>query len=104
MIGSGDRHGLGLLLALVQDEQFDVRAGPAGEDLDGLVRAQSLGRLAIDLQDQVAGQDARLVGRRADHGGDHLEPVPLGVHPDTDPDPAESSFDLAAGTTSTPTC
>ena len=47
--------GLGLLGALVQDAQLDLGAGPAGQDLDGLVGAHALGR---------SGRRSRRSGRR----------------------------------------
>ena len=53
-----------------QHGQRDLLAGSPWIMIDGLVDAHALGRLAVDLDDQVAGQDAGLVGRRADHRAD----------------------------------
>ena len=50
--------------------------------------------LAVDLEDQVAGQDARGVGRGADHRGDHLEPLGVLVDLDGHADAAELALDL----------
>ena len=88
--------GFGIFGALVQDAQLDVGAGAARQDLDGLVRAHALGRLAVDLHDLVAGQDPRLVGGSADHRGDHPQTAALRVHIHLDADPAELALDLPA--------
>ena len=78
--------------------------GPAGQDLDGLVGAHPLGRLAVDLHDLVARQDPRLVSGRADHRSDHPQPAVLGVDADLDADPAELALDLPPKLPSTRSC
>ena len=55
----------GLLLAFVEDRQGDRRAGGALDEFDGFLGRHPLGPAAVDLQDYVAGANARLVGRRA---------------------------------------
>ena len=88
------RECLGLFLTLVKDRELDGSAGTAGEDLDGLVGVHPFGRLSVDLHDEIARENARLVSRGPDHRRDDLEPVQLGVHADLNADAAETSLDL----------
>ncbi len=65
--------------------------GRAAHLLDGFAERQALHLLAVELGDDVAGQDAGLVGRRVVDRRDHLDELVL--HGDLDAEPEE----LAAG-------
>ena len=90
--GDGDR--LAAVLAGVDHREDDLRADRALESPDDLVHGDALGRLAVDLDDPVAGEDAGLIGGRAHQGAEHLKLV--AVVGDLDADPAEFALDAGA--------
>ena len=76
--------------SFVAHGQGDFLAGIALDHIDGLVETHLVGGLAVDLEDDVAGQDARLVGGCAGHGANDREPAArLRVGADVDADTAE---------------
>ena len=77
--------------AITHQRQLDRATGLAAHLVHGFHHRQTLGRLAVDLDDQVAGLDAGLRCRRIVDGRDHLDEAIL--HADLDAQAAE----LAAG-------
>jgi hypothetical protein len=84
-----------LLGALVQHRQGDGGLGLALDQVDRLAHADVVGRLAVDLEDDVAGEDACLVGGGADHGADDgQKSAVLAVEADLDAGAAELALAL----------
>ncbi len=89
----GDVHRL--LGPLVQHRQRHLLSGVALDQIDRLVHAHVLGRFAVDFEDEVAGQDAGLVGGGADHGTDNGQLAAiLPIRADLDADAAELALAL----------
>src|SRR5581483_750328 len=61
-LGAGDVDVDGRLGAFVQDVELDLGAGLALDHLDGLLERHAFGGLALDLENEVAGQHARFIG------------------------------------------
>ena len=81
--------------ALVQHGQRHGLPRLALDQIDGLVHAHVLGRFAVDLDDEVAGQDAGLVGRRAGHRADDRQlAAVLAIEADLNADAAELALAL----------
>ena len=59
--------------ALARDGQHNGSFGFAAHQLDGVTQAHALGRLLVDLDDQVAGLDASHCGRCVFDGRDNLD-------------------------------
>jgi hypothetical protein len=62
---AGERHLRRFVLSFAHDRQPDLRAQWAAHPFHGLIDRQPLYILAIEFDDQVASQDARLGGRGA---------------------------------------
>ncbi len=68
------------ILALAHHGQGYVAALGAAHDLDRIVEAHALHRLVVELDDQVAGFHARLLGWRVVDGGDDFDETILHAH------------------------
>ena len=66
--------------------------------LDDFLQVPALGRFAVDLEDDVAGHDAGLVGGGADHGALDEELAGARIVAEPDADAAELAPALLAGT------
>ena len=76
-----------LLLLLALDGELHRRVDRAAHLVHGLMEGQALHGLAVDLGDDVVGQNASPGGRRiVDRGDDLDEPL---LHRDLDAEPAE---------------
>ena len=89
-----DGDGFLVVAVRMEDRQFDGRAFLAFEPLDGVVDREVFGAFAVDFEDPVARQKARLVGRRAvDRAQDFQVAF---VHRDLNADAAEFAFHAGA--------
>ncbi len=85
----------GSALAFVQDGEGDLLARVALDHLDGLAEAHVFGGFAVDFDDEVAGEDAGLVGGGAGHGAVHGQLAAVGpVVGDLDADAAKTGLAL----------
>ncbi len=82
------------ILAGVDHRERDLGSLVAFESLDRVVERHAVGRLAVDFDDAVAGQQTRPVGGRAIHRAKDVQPAAVGG--DLDSDAAELALDAGA--------
>src|SRR5262249_40816015 len=83
------------LAGLMTDAPGDLLAWFALDPVSGLAEARALGRLAVDLDDDVARKDAGVVGRRVHHRTDDRQLVERPrIVAQVNADAAELSFAL----------